>query len=288
LRLWFSDFEELWRLLRFGGWVTISQLMTPILLYLDRILIASLISVGAMTVYVIPYEVITRLRVVPASLVNALFPSISEHSLASSKDSLARLYGESLKYMLLILLPCFLVLALLGSDIISAWVGPEYAERGGQVLRIMAGGALLNSLAFIPYAALVALGRPDLPAKFHLAELPLYLGLSLILIPRWGIVGAAWAVSVRLAADALALFWSARKYVNCMANYYVLWRPIILNLLLAFSLGVVCAWPKSAGVRLTEAALCSIGYALAVWFFVLEERERPLIIRMLQPRGRAA
>jgi O-antigen/teichoic acid export membrane protein len=286
LGLRFSDFDELWRLLRFGGWVTISQLMTPIFLYLDRILIASLISVGALTIYVIPYEVITRVRVVPASLVSALFPSLSEHSGIAAKDSLIRLYSESLKYMIVILLPCFLVLAFLGSDIINAWVGPDYAEWGGRVLRIMAGGALLNSLAYVPYSALVALGRPDLPAKFHLAELPLYIALSLVLIPRWGIAGAAWAVSVRLCLDAIVLFWSATKYVGCSVAYRTLWRPVGPNLLLGFTLGILHIWPIAASLRLTCAALCLIAYSLAVWFLVLGERERPLFMRVFLTNGR--
>jgi O-antigen/teichoic acid export membrane protein len=288
LGLDFSDFDELWRLLRFGGWVTISQLMAPILIYLDRILIASLISVGTMTIYVVPYEVVSRLRVVPQSLANTLFPSLSEHSAAPSTDALLRLYSESLKYLLLILLPCFLLLGLFGSEIISAWVGPDFAESGGRVLRILALGALLNSLAFVPYSVLVALGRPDIPAKFHLSELPLYLALSFILIPRWGVAGAAWAVSIRLALDAVALFWAARKYVRCAVAYQRLWRPIALNLAAAVVLGAAEFWPAPVRVRLCVVALCSIAYVGAAWFLVLRDHERPLLTRMLRMGDPAA
>jgi O-antigen/teichoic acid export membrane protein len=284
----FSDLQELWRLLRFGGWVTISQVMTPILLYLDRILVGSLISLTAMTLYVIPYEVVSRLRVIPASLVNALFPSFSEHSAISSSPSLSRLYSESLKYMTLILVPCFLFLAFLGSDLISVWIGPSYAVWGGRVLRILAGGALLNSLAYVPYTALVALGRPDLPAKLHLLELPLYIAASFLLIHRWGIVGAAWAVTLRLGADAIALFWCAGKYVRCAVNYQVLLRPFMLNLLLLLLLIVFRLSFGSVSSRLISGALCSIVYAITVWFLVLGERERPLVLQALQPRNRAA
>jgi O-antigen/teichoic acid export membrane protein len=278
--------EELLRLLRFGGWVMISQLLTPILLYLDRILVASLISLEAMTFYVIPYEVITRLRIIPASLVNALFPSLSERSTAPSSELLVRLYSESLKYMVLILLPCFLVLAFLGPDILAAWVGPEYASRGGQVLRIMAGGALLNSLSYVPYAALLALGRPDLPAKFHLAELPLYLSLSVLFIPRWGIAGAAWAVTIRLAGDAVALFWATSQNLPGTGMLQTSGRPLVLNLLLGLVFILIKRWPVAASAQLAEVAACVVCYALAAWFLVLERSERPLLVRALQARGR--
>jgi O-antigen/teichoic acid export membrane protein len=241
-----------------------------------------------MTLYVVPYELVARLRIVPASLVNALFPSLSEHNGVESKQSLNRLYGESLKYLLLILLPSFLVLAFLGTDIITAWVGPDYALLGGRVLQIMAGAALLNSLAYVPYTALVALGRPDLPAKFHLAELPLYLGLSLVLIPRWGIAGAAWAVAIRLAVDAIALFWAARRYLyQSFADAGVV-RVVVVNMGLTISLAVIRGWPTSSIARLGAAVICLFAYLPAAWFFVLGERERPILIRMLQARERAA
>lgn len=288
LGLDFSDFDELWRLLRFGGWVTISQSLTPVFIYLDRILIASLMSVGAMTIYVVPYELISRLRVVPQSLVSALFPSFSEHSGTPSKDALVRLYSESLKYLLFILLPCFLLLGLFGSEITSAWVGPEYAEWGGRVLRIMAASALLNSLAVVPYSALVALGRPDIPARFYLAELPLYVALSFILIPRWGIAGAAWAVSARLALDAVALFWGARKYVWCAAAYQGFWRPIGLNLVAALFLEALHLAAIPTVARLTGGIACSVAYLFAGWFFVLSKNERPLLIRVFQMGGPSA
>jgi O-antigen/teichoic acid export membrane protein len=262
--------------------------MTPLLLYLDRILIASLISVGMVTLYVIPYEVITRLRVVPASLVNALFPSLSEHSGNVARESLINLYHTSLKYMLVVLLPCFLLLGFLGPDIISAWVGPGYALWGGRVMRIIAGGAFLNSLAYVPYAALVALGRPDLPAKFHLAELPAYILLSIVLIPKWGIVGAALAVTIRLSADAIALFWSARRYVGCAPALRGLWRPIVLNGLITFFLCLITLWPISISLRLVAGSLCAVAYVPGVWFFVLHDFERPQIIRMLYARGGTA
>jgi O-antigen/teichoic acid export membrane protein len=181
-----------------------------------------------------------------------------------------------------------MTLAWVGSDVISLWMGPEFAVLGGTVLRILAVGALLNSVSYVPYAALIAFGRPDLPAKFHLAELPLYLLLSLWLIPRWGIAGAAVAVSVRLTVDAIALLWAAARYVDCSASYGRVHRVIVLNCVLVVAFLLARNWADSATVRLAGAALCILGYAVAGWFFVLGESERPLFLRILQLGGRAA
>ncbi|MGH9641897.1 MAG: polysaccharide biosynthesis C-terminal domain-containing protein, partial [Terriglobales bacterium] len=245
-------------------------------------------SLGAMTLYVIPSEIVARLRVVTSSLVTSLFPSLSEHNASAEVGARARLYSESLKYILLILLPCFLLLGIFGSDIISLWIGPDYAASGGMVLKILSAGGLLNALGFVPSAALVALGRPDLPAKFHLIELPLYLLLSIVLIPRWGIAGAAFAVACRLAGDAIALLWAAHRYVQCNFRFQSVGRVLGLNA------GVVCAFLLVRTltfvplIRLAECAGCLLSYLAISWFFVLSDSERPFVTRVLQMSSRSA
>lgn len=284
----FAETGELWHLLKFGGWVSLSQIMTPVLLYLDRVLVVVLSSLAAMTVYVIPSEIVARLRIVPASLINSLFPSLSEHSAPSSIASRQHLYAESIKYILLLLLPCFLLLAIFGTDLISLWIGPEYAKPGGQVLRVLSAGGLLNALGFVPSAALVALGRPDIPAKFHVIEVPLYLLLSFALIPRWGILGAALAVSSRLIIDSCALFWAARRFVGCALAYQTPRRVIELNVGLACLFLLIHKWTNVPGGRLLAAAACLLGYCFAGWFIVLGERERPIISHILRMGGKVA
>jgi O-antigen/teichoic acid export membrane protein len=68
---------ELRRLLAFGGWITVSNAIVPILLYLDRFMIGASLTVTAVAYYSVPYEIVTRLWVIPTSLVATLFPAFS-------------------------------------------------------------------------------------------------------------------------------------------------------------------------------------------------------------------
>jgi O-antigen/teichoic acid export membrane protein len=54
-------------------------------------------------------------------------------------------------------------------------------------MQVLALGVLINSLAQTPFALLQGVGRPDLPAKFHLIELPVYVGIAWILVSQFGI-----------------------------------------------------------------------------------------------------
>jgi len=271
------------RLLRFGSWVTVSQLVSPLLVYLDRVLIASFVSLAAVTLYTVPYEVMTRLRVIPSSLGNTLYPAFSERGMVGQQAQLQWLYQGSLRYLLILMLPGILFLFVFGTDLMSLWMGTQFAHQTSAILQILAVGALANALAYVPYNALQALGRPDLTGKFHLLELPLYVLLCVTLIPRWGIGGAALTSTVRFTLDAGLLFWAAEHY--CACSLRSAWRQIVPIMVSGILLGAAMLGAQfffsTNGVRLWAGLIAVAIYFLASWRFVLSEREKPAIARAL-------
>lgn len=65
------------RLLGFGGWLTVSGIVGPSLVYLDRFMLGSLISMSAVAFYTAPYEALSRIWIIPGSIAVTLFPSFS-------------------------------------------------------------------------------------------------------------------------------------------------------------------------------------------------------------------
>lgn len=49
--------------IRFGGWVTVSKAVGPLMMYFDRFLIGSLLTMTAVAYYTVPYELVTKLWV---------------------------------------------------------------------------------------------------------------------------------------------------------------------------------------------------------------------------------
>ncbi|WP_419776316.1 oligosaccharide flippase family protein, partial [Lactobacillus helveticus] len=54
-------------LLRMGSWMTVSNIVGPVMVYSDRFLIGALVSMTAVSYYVTPYEVVTKLLIVPGA-----------------------------------------------------------------------------------------------------------------------------------------------------------------------------------------------------------------------------
>jgi len=193
-------------LLAYGGWVSVSNAIAPVLGYLERFLLASLAGVAAVAYYTAPFEAIIRISIVPASLAGALFPLVSASAAQSGAGRESeRLVGRALWYLLPALaLPTGLA-ALFAHPLLSVWLGGAYAANGATALAILAAGVLVNGLAYLPSAYLLARGRPDIPAMFHLIELPLYAAAAWVLIEAYGVAGAALAWTLRVTLDAVLL-----------------------------------------------------------------------------------
>lgn len=190
----------------FGGWLTVTNIIGPIMVYLDRFLIGSLLTMEALAYYVTPYEVVTRLWIIPASLMVVLFPAFSALN-AGEEDKLATLYSRSVKYLFLILSPIVICLVIFARPFLEAWLGPGFAQFSTPILQLLGIGVLINSVGLVPYSAIQAMGRPDLSAKLHLLELPLYLGILWLSLSYLGILGAALSWVFRVALDAGLLFY---------------------------------------------------------------------------------
>ena len=287
LKRYSGSFTLLPRLFSFGGWVTVTSIVSPILVHLDHFLIGSLLSIVAVAFYAAPYKIITRLWIIPGSLTMTLFPAFSALEGIKDRQRLGVLFARAVKYVLLVLGPIVLMIGLFAQDILQVWLGADFAAKSTVVLQILALGVLVNSLAHIPFALLQGAGRPDLPAKFHLLQLPIYVGIVWLFINQWGIAGAAGAWTFRVTLDAILLFGATFKV------YQLAPRLLVANgtMLAGFTLAVLAGTTYGlkilvGGFPLAAQALLVIGlFCLFAWFSwrnILDTSDREMVFRVVK------
>ena len=196
-------------LLGFGGWVTISSVISPVLVYMDRFAVGAIVSVGAVTYYSIPYEMVTKLLILPIAFQTAVFPALSGSMAIQDSKTRDDLYKRTTELTIFALLPAILLVIVFSHEGLSMWLGSGIASHSYRVAQILALGVLVNGVAHMPSAVLLGSGRPDLGAKLRMIELPCYVGLCWILIRNFGIDGAALAWVFRAMLDAAALLYMA-------------------------------------------------------------------------------
>jgi O-antigen/teichoic acid export membrane protein len=199
------DRHQARKLLSYGGWISVSGVISPILTSLDQFVIGSVLNVAAVAHYAVPMNLVTRSQVFAGALSRTLFPRMSSVGQEEARNlasralvSLAYGYG-AICAPAIILTPVFF----------KNWIGADFAVVAAPVAEILFFGAWINGLAFVPYGLLQSQGRPDVTGKFHAAEVLPFIAILWGLTSAYGITGAALAWSLRCAADAACLFWAA-------------------------------------------------------------------------------
>jgi O-antigen/teichoic acid export membrane protein len=197
-------------LLSFGGWVWATNVSGAVLGYADRFAIGAMVSLTALGYYSAPSDGVTRAYLVPAGVVVALFPAFSGLA-RQNKNDLVHLFGLGVKVLVFVLLPSTAILISYAPAILRIWLGADYEAHALVVFDILLLGSLISSLGWVPSAFLQACGRPDLPAKVLLYEMPVYALLLWASTSAYGITGVAAAWAVRATAEAVAFFWLAKR-----------------------------------------------------------------------------
>ncbi len=196
---------EIVSLIRFGGWMTISNVVNPVIVYIDRFLISSLISVTAVAYYATPSEIVTKLLMISGAMIAVFFPAFST-SCVQNKAHMLRLFTHGLHYLVLIMFPPTFFIAAFSMEGLTLWIDAEFARNSAIVLQTLAAGVFVLAMGQLPGSLIQGSGRPDLTAKLHIIELPVYLLLLTASIKMFGINGAAAAWLIRNSADTLILF----------------------------------------------------------------------------------
>lgn len=210
--------ERLRAFLSYSSWQAVTNLVSPVMESADRFIIGSISSLTAVSYYVTPSEITTRLLILAQSLGRTTFPIFSAQTDIHQRT---RVYAKTTKYLALLTAPLAASVIVFASDGLRLWIGPEFAENSTAVLQILAVGLLANALATIPFGAVQGVGRADITAKFHLLQLPIYLLMLWYGVTQWGIIGAALAWTARVAADYLMLFFYVRLRVRMDAQVMV-------------------------------------------------------------------
>jgi len=265
-------------LLRFGGWITVSNIVSPVMAYLDRFLVAALVSVAAVAYYVTPHSVVTKLLVVPIAIVGVLFPAFATSFVQDHKRTVL-LFTRGVKYVFLAIFPIALLIVAFARQGLGLWLGKEFAEHGTRVLQLLTIGFFINCLAQIPFSLVQSAGRPDLTAKLHLIELPFYLVVVWWMTRTFGIEGTAIVWSVRAIVDALILFRMARFLLpqGSFGFKYAEFPAGLALLVLAF--GIV---PKDLIINAIFLILTMFVFLYAGWFLLLDNEERLIIQTFLK------
>ncbi len=134
-------------------------------------------------------EVISRIGMVSN-------PNAAEFVAHGRFEQLRKMAIDASRYSLTLYLPAPLFLAAYGHELLSVWISPAFAAKASGVLPALLLGAALGTAAqYSSGSILFGMGKHRLHARALLVEGVLSVVLTILVLPRYGIVGAAWVRS---------------------------------------------------------------------------------------------
>jgi O-antigen/teichoic acid export membrane protein len=200
-----------------GGWMTISNVVSPLMGYVDRFFIGYSISASAITFYVTPQEIVTKLSIIPSSLTAVLFPAFASQ-ISQGYTQTQRVFTFSVKLIFFVLLPVSTFLVFFSQEVMSAWINQSFSLNSEIFLKVFSIGILVNSITHIPFTLIQSAGLAKTTAKIHIIQFPIFIGLLWTLIHFYGILGAALAWLARMILDSILMFSACYKIMGWRWN----------------------------------------------------------------------
>lgn len=193
----------------FGGWITVSSIVSPIMSYFDRYFLAAVSGASSVAIYSLPADLIRRLNLASILISRTFFPYFSENSNNALK------YLSAAKVATFVIFTSVLFVALMlfayGENILLLWLGYDYVDKTLQIFNILIVGLVFNGWSQAPLLILQTTNKVKLPAVFHLFEVIPYMILFVVLVEQLGVAGAAYSWSIRTFVDFLLLSLAAGR-----------------------------------------------------------------------------
>lgn len=203
-----------------GGWLTVSNVISPFMGYVDRFIIGAIVSASAVAYYATPQELATKLWIVPGALTAVLFPAFAAQM--SQRDPATwQLFRKAVHWLFVALLPVTMTIALFARELLSFWINPDFAAHSAPLLQIFAFGMLVNCLAHVPFTLIQGAGSARLTATIHAAQLPFFLLALWWLTTTHGVIGAAFAWLLRILVDTALMFAASAPLLGKSARHMV-------------------------------------------------------------------
>ncbi len=185
------------KVLAFGGWALGGNMVSLLTQQLDVIMTGLFLAVAQVGYYSTAITISSFFGLLPRAIQRITYPATSAYWSQGKHEALAEMINKSMKYTTCLLLPLALGVGFFSREILILIFGAEFAQAAVPlcillIARVITGGTSVNVAA-----SLGAVGRPELNLIPNSLALVTNIGLSILLIPSYGIVGAAIAVMVK-------------------------------------------------------------------------------------------
>lgn len=268
-------------LFRYGLNLQVSNVAVLVNFHFDKLLISRVLGMSSVALYDLGSRIPASLRTFPTLFLSVLTPATSELEARRGRGDTYELFFRASKYVSVVAFPLLLGAIATGPAMIQAWVGDAY-PRSASILRILCVGYLLNVVSGAVSPLVQGIGRPEYQRNAEVVSLLLNVVLSLLLITRYGLYGAALGTASAMSIAAGYYLWSFHRLMDRPLLPFL--KDAVLKPAGCAGVGALIAFavtstlmPFTSGGRMEAlAVLLAAGFTFGISYVVLLWRCRYL------------
>jgi len=262
-------------LVRFGGSWALASVASILLVNFEKFILATYAEVKALAYYSVAFTVANMTTMFSQAMIQSLIPAFSQLQSEDKLNQFHTLLNRSIRLTLLWIFPVIFGLALTAKSFFTIWAGAEFGRESTAPFYILLIGIFVGVIGYVPFSALLAVGRSDIFAKLYWLELIIYSLIAIFLVQRYQATGAAIAFSLRATMDTTIVIAFAKRLVwpklsllselfRMLPGVAILFTPLIFALFLS----------EQKIIIFTSSLLSLFAYTLFVWKRIIKPEER--------------
>ena len=209
-----EQFSMLREIVPFGLTLAIVTTFWSIATYIDRIMMGYLLpqesSMVSIAIYTMAISLATLISIFPGAVLSIFFPIISEMYGGNRKDEFDNVSVSAFRWISFMVIPLTILMIAFPQEILQMFYGASYA-RGAWVLVIFSIGMFIRSLSYVHGTILAAMRVVKVELYAALSATAINIILNIILIPRFGMNGSAFASAISFTAVTILLVYYCKK-----------------------------------------------------------------------------
>ena len=280
-------------ILTFSVSVLLLQASGMLILFTDAVVIGKFLPLGMITLFAIASNLTEYARAPISGITHTVSPWASTLEAKDEMGELQRVLLITARISTLIVFPIVLTFMLRGESFIGLWMGPEYAEPSGKVLWLLSLSLLFATGYQVIVATMMGISRHGGLVPAFVVEALFNIGLSILWVKSFGIIGVAWGTLVpRLVASCLFAPWYVRRVLGTPLRTF--WMAVWIRpglAMIPFGIGSALIerwWPADNLVLYFAQVFIALPLAaVPAWLFCLtsEEKDRLMPTRLLKRRA---
>jgi O-antigen/teichoic acid export membrane protein len=250
-----------------------------ILLFLDSVMLGILRTQSEVGMYGVAYRTSLLFVYIPLSLHASLVPALSQ-LYARGSDAVALNVMRSFRYNLIAGVPIGVGCTLLAWRIIPLVFGSEYYDSS-MIFAILIWSIVFTFVRY-PFVTLFeATDKQSSLARTLAIAVIINIIINLLLIPPYGMIGAAIATVASETVAMLLMIWQGTVIGVCKLDRDF-WLQVLKLILSGIVMGFVCYMTLDSGLVLSVISSVTV-YSFMIWIMgVLKEEDKAMICRIIR------